>query len=201
MPKRVALGSIPISRKVSDEAIVRTLSPCIDIALVMVANLAPTWGRRPSTSRVIDRLPDMRETPMKQLERRELMRGGAAVAALSALPGLGHATDQSTLSGAGQRSIERYLTLQEARRSGTGRRGPCGRTIQNDTLDTPFPTMRRHPGRRIALAIRRSGTQWTTAPSRLSSRRRSGGRRQMSPSWPRSRPWALQPARAGLRPG
>jgi len=50
---------------------------------------------------------------MMQLERRELMRGGAAVAALSALPGLGDATDQSTLSGAGQRSIERYLTLQE----------------------------------------------------------------------------------------
>lgn len=50
---------------------------------------------------------------MSILERRALLRIAAATAAASTVPAWVRAADQSTLSGTGKRSIERYLLLQE----------------------------------------------------------------------------------------
>jgi hypothetical protein len=63
---------------------------------------------------------------MPALQRRDLLCIGAASAATAAMPGLALAKDQSTLSGAGQRSIERYLTLQEGALQRTRQAGAIG---------------------------------------------------------------------------
>lgn len=67
-------------------------------------------------------MPTLDNTP----QRRELLVAGAATAALALAPSFGQAKDQSTLTGAGRRSIERYLTLQEGALQRTRQAGTVG---------------------------------------------------------------------------